>query len=52
MEFTYLMIKKNNKGMNIMGIGERIYVKIKKVNVFITMKDTILEAGSRIKDMD
>jgi hypothetical protein len=51
-EFTYHMRKKSSRGMNIMGIGGRICVKIKMVNVFIIMKDTTLETGSRIKDMD
>jgi hypothetical protein len=52
MEFMCRMRKRSNRDMSIMAFGERINVKIKRVNVFFTMKDTILEIGSRIKDMD
>lgn len=51
MEFTHLMRKKNNLGMNIMACGKRIFVKTKRVNVIFTMKDISLGIGSRIKDM-
>ena len=40
-EFMCRVIKRSNLGMSIMAFGERISVKTKRVNVFITMKDTI-----------
>jgi hypothetical protein len=38
--------------MNIMDTGKIIFVKEKMVNVFTTMRDTILEIGSKIIGMD
>ena len=38
--------------MNIMDTGKIIFVKEKMVNVFITMRGTILEIGSKIIGMD
>ena len=38
--------------MNIMDIGKIIFEKAKMVNVFTTMRVTILEIGSKIIGMD
>ena len=38
--------------MNIMDTGKIIFVKEKMVNVFITMRGTILEIGLKIIGMD
>ena len=46
------MRKKSNQDMNIMDTGKIIFVKEKMVNVFITMRGTILEIGLKIIGMD
>ena len=46
------MRKKNNQDMNIMDTGKIIFEKAKMVNVFTTMRGTILEIGSKIIGMD
>ena len=46
------MRKKSNQDMNIMDTGKIIFEKAKMVNVFTTMRVTILEIGSKIIGMD